>query len=126
MISDAVMQADASAIPNSADCPIARLSFVADRDGKALPKPERGQWERCFWNVRPSGHYAKDCATGRALALEFLAYEAEDEGGPGALQLIVKDMPRDLTGIEIGFLSTVGRAAGASVRWAREEGSRNG
>jgi hypothetical protein len=99
---------------------VGRLSFVATRDGKALPKPKRGQSPRCFWHVKPSGDYGKDCETGRRLALEYLALEEEDTGGPGHLQHIVMDMPRALTGIEIGFLTMVSYAAGAGAERARE------
>jgi hypothetical protein len=99
------------------DC--GRLSFVADRDGKTLPKPKRDQYPRCWWHVKPTGDYGADCATGEKLGLEYLAFEAEDDGG-GNLALIVKDMPRKLTGIEVGFLTMVSYAAGAGVERARK------
>jgi hypothetical protein len=99
---------------------ISRLSFVAARDGKTLPKPKGNQLGRCFWHVKPSGDYGKDCVTGRALALEYLALEEEDTGGQGYLPLIVGDMPRALTGIEVGFLTMVSYAAGAGAQRARK------
>ena len=99
---------------------ISRLSFVAARDGKTLPKPKGNQLGRCFWHVKSSGDYGKDCVNGRALALEYLALEEEDSDGPGFLQLIVADMlPRKLTGIEVGFLTMVSYAAGAGAERAR-------
>jgi hypothetical protein len=66
--------------------------------------------------VKPSGDYGKDCVTGRALALEYLA----TDGGPCPLQWIVIDMPRALTGIEVGFLTMVSYAAGAGAGRARK------
>ena len=70
---------------------------------------------RCWWNVKPTGDYGKDCQTGRQFALEYLAFEQRDKGGPGGLQYIVEAMPRELTGVEIGFLSMVSWAAGAGA-----------
>lgn len=90
---------------------IGRLSFVATRDGKALPKPKGNQLGRCFWHVKPSGDYGKDCVTGRALALEYLSFAEEKTGDcPPFLPWIVRDMPRALT---VGFLTMVSYAAGA-------------
>jgi len=100
--------------------PIATLSFVASRDGKMLPKPREGQHLRCFWNVNATGDYGRDCRTGQALALEFLAFEEADAGGPGYLPMIVGDMPRPLTGVEIGFLTLTSFAAGAGAARAQE------
>jgi hypothetical protein len=34
---------------------IAKLSFVASRDGKTLPKPKGYQYGRCFWHVAATG-----------------------------------------------------------------------
>lgn len=79
------------------------LSFVLDR-------PRKG---RCFWNVKPSGRYDADCRLGERLALEYLAYEEADVGGPGLLPSIVCDMPRELTGVEIAFLQLVALQARA-------------
>lgn len=80
------------------------LSFVATGD----------QSPACFWNVAATGDYAEECEIGRRLALEYLALEAAEENGMGHLPKIVADMPRDLTGVEIAFLATVARAAGAA------------
>jgi hypothetical protein len=98
---------------------ITDLSFVAPRDGKTLAKATGDQLPRCFWNVARTGEYGKDCKIGKRLALEYLAFEEADQGGSGHLQLIVEDMPRRLTGVEIGFLTMVSFAAGAGVAEAR-------
>lgn len=67
-----------------------------------------------FWTVSPSGNYSADCKTGNALALEYLKFLTKSAF---PLQWIVFDMPREATGIEVGFLGVVTRAAalGASV-----------
>jgi hypothetical protein len=101
--------------------PIDRLSFAADRDGNALPKPKGRQSPRCFWHVKPTGDLWADEVTGESLALEYLTYE-ETKGpdSPSILPWIVKDMPRDLTSIEISFLTIVGFAAAEGPQRARE------
>jgi hypothetical protein len=58
------------------------------------------------WAVKPTGNYETDCSRGRAFAQEFTAY-----GQPGLLGQIVKQMPPQHTGIEVGFLSAVAQAA---------------
>ncbi len=63
--------------------------------------------------------YDQDCKIGTRLALEYLAFEEAQEDGCGLLQHIVDDMPRPLTGVEIGFLIMLSRAAGAGVAEAR-------
>jgi hypothetical protein len=98
---------------------IAALPFVADRDGKTLPMPIKDQLPRCFWNVAGTGDYGQDCKIGQRLALEYLALEEADKGGCGHLQMIVADMPRALTGVEVGFLMMVSLAAGAGAGEAR-------
>ena len=101
--------------------PIDRLSFAADRDGNALPKPKGRQSPRCFWHVKPTGDLWADEVTGESLALEYLTYE-ETKGpdSPTILPSIVADMPRDLTSIEISFLTVVGFAAAEGPHRARE------
>jgi len=89
------------------DHPIANLSFV-----KSKPKG------RCFWHVRSNGNHHKDTWLGYRFALEYLALEEADAGG-GHLQLIVRDMPRKLGPIEIGFFVLVSFAAGAGAHKAR-------
>jgi hypothetical protein len=100
--------------------PIAELSFVADRDGTTLPRPTDDQSPCCFWNVTPTGDYGKDCEIGGRLALEYLALEEADIHWPGHLPKIVEDMPRQLTGVEVGFLVMVAYAAGAGADRARK------
>jgi hypothetical protein len=58
------------------------------------------------WAVKPTGNYETDCSRGRALAQEFAAY-----GHPGLLLQILKQMPSQHTGIEIGFLNAIASAA---------------
>lgn len=94
---------------------ITELSFVADRYGPSLRGHHPG---RCFWNVQGSDDYGKDCNLGTRLALEFLDYEETNEGC-SILQWIVGDMPRPLTGIEIGFLTLVSFSAGAGAHEGR-------
>jgi hypothetical protein len=98
---------------------VSDLSFVAPRDGKTLAKASGDQWPRCFWNVAGTGDYNQDCKIGEQLALEYLAFEEAEEDGGGNLQMIVGDMPRPLTGVEIGFLIMVSLAAGAGAAEAR-------
>ena len=98
---------------------VAGLSFVASCDGKTLPKPIGDQCGRCFWNVTATGDYTQDCDTGVRLALEYLAFEEAAVESGGHLQMIVEDMPRALTGVEVGFLQMVSFAAGAGAKEAR-------
>lgn len=102
---------------------IKELSFVASRDGKQLPKYTNDQLPRCFWNVQPTGDYRVDSALGRKLALEYLAFEAADRGGPGHLQMIVNDMPRPVGAIEVSFLTLVSYAAAAGRHEAQRVSS---
>jgi hypothetical protein len=74
---------------------------------------------RCWWKVKATGNYEKDCHIGERLALEYLAYEERDQGA-GCLQMIVGDMPRKLTGVEIAFLQMVCFAATTGAYRARE------
>jgi hypothetical protein len=80
----------------------ADLSFVVDR-----PQPSDKSFPRTFWSVTATGDYTADCATGVRLGREYLDYEKREHEGPPLLPWIVADMPRDLTGIEIGFLSAI-------------------
>ena len=85
--------------PLKSSDPLASLSFVRSRHRAA-------GGGRCYWVVNATGGYSSDCDLGNELALEFLASEATLP-----LQWVVNDLPRPLTGIEIGFLSVVGAAA---------------
>lgn len=87
-------------------------SFVKTRKRRPdLPK--------IWWDVKPTGDYIRDCKTGYRLAFEFMAYQAVSPYGAPVLQIIAKAMPRDLTGIEIGFFSMIGLAAAAGAAEAR-------
>lgn len=86
-----------------------RLPFVVDRKRAGLPPPTGEQSPRCFWRVSPIGDYERDIETGNRLAVKYL-----DRGGWPPLQWIVADMPRELTGVEVGFLRLIGLAAASS------------
>ena len=82
--------------------PAAReLPFVADwSDGGG----------RCYWHVEPSGDYARDCDTGTEYAFAYLRHC--QVGGLTRLQQIVAAMPHGrFSGVEVGFLSTIGCVA---------------
>jgi hypothetical protein len=97
--------------PASARRPdVADLSFVADG-----PKSKG----RCFWHVRSTGDEREDEKIARRYALEYLALEEADKGGPGFLQLIVQDMPRRLGPMEISFLYLISQAAAVGADEAR-------
>ena len=87
---------------------IADLSFVKSKC----------KGRRCFWHFRSIGDYHKDEELGQRVALEYLAFEEADTGGPGRLQLIVADMTR-IGPIEISFLTLISYAAGAGAYKAR-------
>jgi hypothetical protein len=84
--------------------PIENLPFVFDRAAKS-----RTNVRRCFWHVEPTGRYDADCSTGERFAVEYLHYAADENSN--LLAHIVKDMPRETTGIEVGFLQLIGFAA---------------
>ncbi|HEX3862539.1 MAG TPA: hypothetical protein VHY35_12670 [Stellaceae bacterium] len=88
--------------PPSLATPALGLSFVFDR---APDDPDDKR--RCFWCVTPTGDYGVDCDTGERYAREYITYEQRDDWSGGHLQLIVGDMPREFSGIEIGFLATI-------------------
>jgi hypothetical protein len=71
--------------------------------------------------VKPTDDSWADEVTGERLSLEYLTYE-ETKGpdSPSILPWIVKDMPRDLTAIEISFLTIVGFSAGEGPQRAQE------
>ncbi|MER9167319.1 hypothetical protein NKI12_08030 [Mesorhizobium australicum] len=103
------------AMPAATTPKIEYLPFIGLRE-----KGEPGEISRHFWRVQPTGDYRLDCQTGTKAALQYLAYEEADRGGGGILQHIVSDMPRALTGIEVGFLQMVAFAASAGAYRARE------
>jgi hypothetical protein len=81
--------------------PMLALPFVADR-------PRGDKRGRCFWHVVPTGDYMVDFRTGEKLAQQYLGFR---DGMLPLLNWIVGDMPRPLTGIEVGFLYLISRAA---------------
>jgi hypothetical protein len=97
------------------------LSFVVDRETAGLPAAMGKKQSRlCFWHVAPTGDYLADTDTGNRLALEYL--EADDASRRPALQWIVADMPRrEMSGIEVGFLSVILRAASADKTAGRRD-----
>lgn len=64
-----------------------------------------------LWTVQATGDYSADCATGRGYA-DALVEHMASTGNPTPFAHIVAAMPRDQTGIEVGFLTEVaGRVA---------------
>ncbi|HRK97420.1 MAG TPA: hypothetical protein PLE43_02965 [Alphaproteobacteria bacterium] len=80
------------------------LPFI--KDVKLSDNPKGRKTERIFWQVAPTGDFSKDGLTGTQYAREFLNYAQKEGHCP--LVSIVKDMPREFSGIEIGFLSVIG------------------
>jgi hypothetical protein len=101
--------------------PITALPFVFDHAPKSRISPHRS-----FWHVQPAGDYQEDCRTGSRYAIEYLRLMASDDrfDGGGYLAMIVDHMHTTLaeqerSGIEIGFLQTIGFAA--SFGWRQAE-----
>ena len=94
---------------------LAALPFIATRGEAGVPKSRKHQTPRCFWHVKPTGDYGTDCITGEKYALAYLEYAAAlpVNIACGCLPSIVRDMPRNLSGIEVGFLSMIDFAAEA-------------
>jgi hypothetical protein len=68
------------------------------------------------WQFTASGNYSDDCARGRGLARQFLAYSGDD-GFTLALAYLVGALVErgaGLTGLEIGFLSLLSRHIAAT------------
>jgi hypothetical protein len=84
------------------------LPFITDRK-------RGGSSYRRWWHVHPTGDYGADCETGRAYADAYVDFCRREFSSSGLvappLQWIVKDMPRQMSGIEISFLSKVGAMA---------------
>ncbi|WP_027167322.1 hypothetical protein [Mesorhizobium sp. WSM3224] len=83
------------------------------------PRRPKGGTEVVWWFVEGTGSYSADCAKGHQLAEEYLAYCAEHRtnGNIPLLGWIVNDMlvrckeAGKLSGIEIGFLTSVNHSA---------------
>lgn len=86
------------------DNDLTSLPFVADLK-------ENRKVRRCFWHVQPTGRYAEDCLIGKYYALEFvnlaLSRDQQSHCRVPMLATIAKDMGAQLTGVEVGFWSTV-------------------
>ncbi len=82
-----------------------------------LPFVKDGTNGRSFWNVTPTGDYTVDCNTGERLAHEYLA--AIEAGADAFLPTILRAMPREQSGIEVGFLTMIAEAARAGAENAR-------
>lgn len=97
------------------DRPITELSFVNDYWVRPVDW-KRGHVFRIFWNVEASGSYFADCDKGQAMGEEFLTWLIDNydhQGFPGwsILGWVAQDMPQKRTGLEVGFLSYVGKMA---------------
>ena len=98
----------------------------ARRDRVRCPADDLSFMKRCkprgsgidYWCVEPSGEYSADCERARELAIEYLIYIGLQPtfGNVTLLGCIVNDMAKRvdggrLSGVEIGFLANVNRAA---------------
>jgi hypothetical protein len=85
------------------------LPFVAD----LAPKAQAGSKRRCFWAVQPTGDYNDDCRTGHQFGIEYVRFVAKQrsDGHTGVLLQIVMDMPREHSGVELGFFEIIDIAA---------------
>ncbi|WP_375554211.1 hypothetical protein [Roseovarius mucosus] len=86
------------------------LPFVKDatKEEQAAGAPPRS-----FWQVKPTGDYGSDCATGALYAELALDYMVA-ANAPQVLQWTVFDMMtlnRRHSGIEVSFMSAFGRIA---------------
>lgn len=66
------------------------------------------------WAFVPTGDYGEDCATGRRLASEYLAFQNDPAFAP-ALGWVVQSVAalnRPLSGLEIGFFHELNRYLG--------------
>ena len=87
------------------------LSFVSKRSD------DRGGFN--YWDVEPTGLYANDCATGTALAVEYLAFIGAHptNGNATLLTFIVRDMveQKAWSGVHAGFLACINRVTMAAA-----------
>lgn len=86
--------------------------FASKRPTKAHPG------HRNFWSVKATGDYNTDCLTGQSYAVQFLTAEEDSDGT--LLQCVAEHMPREFTGVEIGFMQIIGFAAQAGARRGQE------
>jgi hypothetical protein len=94
----------------------AGCEMSAPASGQIIDLPfvtPEGERPRHFWTVTSTDDYGEDCRTGDRFALTYLRFEAALDHNlePFILPWIIRDMPRELTGIEIGFLTIIDAAA---------------
>lgn len=100
----------------------AKPDAIATRDALPFFKKGRGKVAASWWNVTPSGNYAKDLETGKAYARAFRPMLSFNAGGCD-LAAIVSDMalagrdranaPKAYRGIDdiaLGFMMEIGGA----------------
>jgi hypothetical protein len=75
----------------------------------------RGGTHSWWGGVKPTGNHTEDCRIGRELGREWLA-TSHTHGGLASLAWIVADMPREIYGLEVGFLREVATHASAAFR----------
>lgn len=73
----------------------------------------------CLWAVEPTGDYSEDCATGRMMA-SLLLDHIQATNSPFLLGYVVKEMPKEMSGTEIGFFSEVAECAAFETRGETE------
>ena len=74
---------------------------------KKIKKKNRvGNKAISFWNVKPTGRFQDDCIIGRSYALEMVQYHL-NETPANVLGYVIREMPAELTGIEVGFIETL-------------------
>jgi hypothetical protein len=89
----------------------AKLSTkIRSRDLPFVKDNSKG--DRCFWNVAPTGDYGVDCEIGHNFALAYLEY-LQTPNTTSLMPQILPEMPRKVTGIEVGFFTMVDHAAKA-------------
>lgn len=75
-----------------------------------------------WWNVESTGHYGDDCAIGQLYAVQFISAVRNGQAQT-ALSHIVSSMPKEFTGIEIGFLHGISEALKSDLRSNPESAS---
>lgn len=93
--------------------PALTLPFVVDLREEGTPR-------RSFWSVKPTSDYLDDIRAGRLMAVEWLNLSKSGAFNAPPLAWVVREMPRDLTGVEIGFLALIGEVATSAAERGRE------
>ena len=110
--------------PASASPSSDTLSFVKRR------KPKGGGFD--YWAVSPSGNYTRDCAAGKLLADEYLAFIGKypTVGNATLLNCIVHEMVEHgksgngWSGVHLGFIHAVNEYAMAKAVMMQANGNR--